>query len=120
MGGGVDIVTGCILGAAFFLALGLVWYAAGQKRVLWKRKGGTRLRVLDTMVLDPRRRLVLVGRDHVQHLLLLGGPNDLVVETGVPVDRSSGMREPGFPETRPGDDRGRDFPVFGSPRDFRS
>lgn len=44
----------------------------------------TRLRVVETRVLDGRRRLVLVRRDTVEHLLVIGGESDLVVETGIP------------------------------------
>ncbi len=39
-----------------------------------------RLAVVDAVAIDSRRRLVLVRRDTVEHLLLLGGPSDLVVE----------------------------------------
>ncbi|WP_018185069.1 flagellar biosynthetic protein FliO [Kaistia granuli] len=42
-----------------------------------------RLAVLDALPLDPRRRLVLVRRDNVEHLILIGGPSDLVVEPGI-------------------------------------
>ena len=41
-----------------------------------------RLAVLDATAIDNRRRLVLVRRDDVEHLLLIGGNNDIVVETG--------------------------------------
>jgi flagellar protein FliO/FliZ len=42
-----------------------------------------RLAVVETMVVDSRRRLVLVRRDGTEHLLLIGGPHDLVVEQGI-------------------------------------
>jgi flagellar protein FliO/FliZ len=42
-----------------------------------------RLSVIETMALDGRRRLVLVRRDDCEHLLLIGGPNDMVVEQGI-------------------------------------
>ncbi|MBL8570063.1 MAG: flagellar biosynthetic protein FliO [Phreatobacter sp.] len=51
-----------------------------------------RLAVLDYADVDQRRKLVLIRRDNVEHLLLLGGPTDVVVETaivrGVPVQAS--------------------------------
>lgn len=40
----------------------------------------TRLQVLDQVPVDARRRLVLIRRDNVEHLLLIGGPQDLVIE----------------------------------------
>lgn len=42
-----------------------------------------RLAVVDAMSVDGRRRLVLVRRDNVEHLILIGGPSDLVVEQAI-------------------------------------
>ncbi len=42
-----------------------------------------RLAVLESAAVDGRRRLVLIRRDNVEHLLMIGGPTDLVVETNV-------------------------------------
>ena len=42
-----------------------------------------RLEVMDHASIDGRRRLVLVRRDNVEHLIMIGGPVDLVVETGI-------------------------------------
>jgi hypothetical protein len=55
-----------------------------------------RLAVLDYADVDQRRKLVLIRRDNVEHLLLLGGPTDVVVETsivrGAPV-QAAALRE---------------------------
>ncbi|MCF3642416.1 flagellar biosynthetic protein FliO [Rhizobium sp. TRM95111] len=42
-----------------------------------------RLAVLDAAAIDTRRRLVLVRRDDVEHLLMIGGPSDIVVESRI-------------------------------------
>jgi hypothetical protein len=42
-----------------------------------------RLAVIDAMAVDGRRRLVLVRRDNIEHLLLIGGPTDVVVEQAI-------------------------------------
>lgn len=42
-----------------------------------------RLAVVEVTPIDARRRLVLVQRDGVEHLLLLGAERDLVVEAGI-------------------------------------
>lgn len=47
-----------------------------------------RLAVVDTLALDQKRQLVIVRRDDVEHLILTGGPQDLVVETGIPVEEA--------------------------------
>src|SRR5690606_22841728 len=56
-----------------------------------------RLAIVEVLPLDARRRLVLVRRDGVEHLILTGATADLVVETGIrpsvaPV--SSGTSQP--------------------------
>ncbi len=65
--------------------------------VLWlvRRRGGSspfirggknrqpRLQVLDATAVDARRRLVLVRRDNVEHLVMIGGPTDVVIESGI-------------------------------------
>src|SRR6516165_4641758 len=39
-----------------------------------------RLAVVDAAAVDGRRRLVLIRRDNVEHLLMIGGGADIVVE----------------------------------------
>src|SRR5215470_14569348 len=42
-----------------------------------------RLAFIERAYLDGGRKLLLVRRDDVEHLILIGGPIDLVVETGI-------------------------------------
>jgi len=42
-----------------------------------------RLSVSEQFNLDNRRRLILVRRDNVEHLIMTGGPVDVVIETGI-------------------------------------
>ena len=42
-----------------------------------------RLAVVEHASVDGRRRLVLVRRDDVEHLIMTGGPVDVVIETGI-------------------------------------
>lgn len=42
-----------------------------------------RLALLESATIDARRRLVLIRRDNVEHLLLVGGPTDVVVEPNI-------------------------------------
>jgi flagellar protein FliO/FliZ len=42
-----------------------------------------RLEVVDQANVDGRRRLVLIRRDDVEHLIMTGGPVDVVIETGI-------------------------------------
>lgn len=42
-----------------------------------------RLGIVDIYDLDRQRQLVLLRRDNIEHLLMIGGPNDVVVETNI-------------------------------------
>ena len=42
-----------------------------------------RLAVVEQASVDNRRRLLLVRRDGVEHLIMTGGPVDVVIETGI-------------------------------------
>ncbi|MEQ8298522.1 MAG: flagellar biosynthetic protein FliO [Nitratireductor sp.] len=47
------------------------------------RNRKARLAVMDATAIDTRRRLVLVRRDDVEHLILIGGTSDIVVEQDI-------------------------------------
>lgn len=79
--------------AALAAVLGLIAAIAwGAKRygvagiAAGARLGGRerRLRIVEILPLDARRRLVLIRRDGVEHLILTGPGSDLVIETGTP------------------------------------
>lgn len=42
-----------------------------------------RLSVTEVKVVDAKHRLILIRRDDREHLILLGGERDLVIETGI-------------------------------------
>jgi flagellar protein FliO/FliZ len=42
-----------------------------------------RLDVVEHTSLDGRRRLVLIRRDNIEHLIMTGGPVDVVIETNI-------------------------------------
>lgn len=81
------LVLGLIMGTLWALrrfgVAGMVPRAPGQRR---------RLIVVESLSLDARRRLVLVRRDETEHLLLLGGNGDVVVEQGI-APRPAGSQE---------------------------
>jgi hypothetical protein len=51
--------------------------------LLFRPKGERRLEVVDQANVDSRRKLVLIRRDGVEHLVMTGGPVDVVIETGI-------------------------------------
>jgi len=42
-----------------------------------------RLGVVETASVDARRKLLLVRRDEVEHLVMIGGPVDMLIETSI-------------------------------------
>jgi flagellar protein FliO/FliZ len=79
----------------FFIAFVIVLALIGVAAWLVRRFAGSslgsgsnrgrmpRLAVIDAAAVDGRRRLVLVRRDNVEHLLMIGGPTDVVVEPNI-------------------------------------
>jgi flagellar protein FliO/FliZ len=106
-----DIVR--MIGAlVFVLALiGLVAWLMRRFGPAMRLGRAGRLGLVETIALDSRRRLVLVRRDKVEHLLMIGGAGDLVIESGInttdpraPVPVHRGRAEPSFASHLPGDD----------------
>jgi len=56
------------------------WFA----QVIPVRAGKKRIAVVDMAVVDAKRRLILVRRDDMEHLLLIGANSETVVESGIP------------------------------------
>lgn len=67
------------------LVLGGVWALRKFGLAGMVARPGTRRRlaVVEAVAVDGRRRLVLLRRDDREHLLLVGGGTDLVVESGI-------------------------------------
>lgn len=126
--------SGYVIGALALLAallLGVLLWRALRRRIHGRH--GQRLDITEYYEVDQDRRLVLVRRDGVEHLLLIGGANDLVIEANIggaarglpasedmgtepmlraparpPAPPAPGFGERRFPPMRPGEPPGRD------------
>src|SRR5499433_1667450 len=97
---GLIVVIGLL--AAFF------W---GLRRFGGERLGSSaargrqpRLAVIDAATVDGRRRLVLIRRDNIEHLLIIGGPTDVVIEPNIVRSASARdvpARQPAAADTLP-------------------
>jgi flagellar protein FliO/FliZ len=108
---GVDMPLAVRFLLAFIVVLAVIGVAAWAVRRLGSARTGhsvrgrlPRLGVIDCAAVDSRRRLVLVRRDNVEHLVMIGGPADVVVEANIakegPVSRGSNvMSDPELAET---------------------
>jgi len=48
-----------------------------------RRNSDKRLSVVEVIPIDGRRRLILIRRDNVEHLVMLGPTTETVIETGI-------------------------------------
>lgn len=96
---------------AIVIVLGLIAAAAwAVRRFASDRLGGhghrgrmPRLAVIDAAPVDNRRKLVLIRRDNIEHLIMIGGPSDIVIEPNIvrvqPMPREQAPRPPAGFET---------------------
>jgi flagellar protein FliO/FliZ len=74
---------------ALLFVLGLIGGAAllarrfGLAPAVRPQSGRRRLAVIESLAVDGKRRLLLVRRDNVEHLLILGPSTETVVERGI-------------------------------------
>src|SRR5262249_54017554 len=85
----VPLVAQLIIGVVIVPGLGgaIAWVIKrpGRRRLGDRVTRGQRpdVAVVDAAVVDERRRLILVRRDNTEHLMMIGGPNDLVIEANI-------------------------------------
>ena len=73
-----------------------------------------RLAVLEAIAIDQRRRLVLLRRDNTEHLVMIGGAGDVVIEQGIqPMRRQSYDPRQAMPIDGGGVDQGQSGAGFG-------
>lgn len=75
------VLAAALVGGALFLR----GYLTGTSPTagLFGPKPERRLEIMEQSALDGRRRLVLIRRDNIEHLIMTGGPVDVVIETGI-------------------------------------
>lgn len=86
---------GTSLPVRFFIAFVVVFALIGLTAWLVRRFGSgalggagargraPRLAVIEAGAVDGRRKLVLIRRDNIEHLIMIGGPTDIVVEANI-------------------------------------
>ena len=76
----MGFLAACGIAALVVLAILYRLVFAHRLRVPGGRTRQPRLGLVDAFSLDGQRQLVLVRRDNVEHLVMIGGPNDVLVE----------------------------------------
>lgn len=89
----LDLLLRFVVALAVVLALimGAAWLArrytvAGRLASLGGKR--RRLSIVEALAVDGRNRLVLVRRDEIEHLVMLGPSGGLVVESGIQAQAS--------------------------------
>ncbi len=105
-------------GLALIFVLGLIgacsWF--GKRMGLTARISGSpglnRLSVIEVQAVDAKRKLVLIRRDAVEHLILLNGERDLLIESGI--DSGVSIKENVPPASRSPAGLSRILPFIGN------
>ena len=79
----IGFLAACGIAALILLAILYRLAFAQRLRVPGGRTRQPRLGLVDAFSLDGQRQLVLVRRDNVEHLVMIGGPNDVLVESQI-------------------------------------
>ena len=79
----MGFLAACGIAALILLAILYRLVFAHRLRVPGGRTRQPRLGLVDAFSLDGQRQLVLVRRDNVEHLVMIGGPNDVLVESQI-------------------------------------
>jgi flagellar protein FliO/FliZ len=79
----IGFLLACAIAALIVLAVFYRLAFAQRLRVPGGRTRQPRLGLVDAFSLDGQRQLVLVRRDNVEHLIMIGGPNDVLLESQI-------------------------------------
>lgn len=83
-GGAVQFLP--IVAGLVILLVFIIWLfrkIAGRSSPHSAKSDEARLSITDSARVDESRYLVLVKRDDLEHLIMIGGPSDIVIETGI-------------------------------------
>jgi hypothetical protein len=87
-------ISFAIVIALIVVAAALYRWATRARGRLGRQSRLPRLAVVDSAAIDDRRNLVIIRRDNVEHLLLIGGTTDLLVEANISQIAVQPAREP--------------------------
>ena len=112
----MQVIVAALVVLVLLIIVLMVWRALSP-RVAGRR--GQRLGISEYFEIDKTRRLVLIRRDDREHLLLIGGPQDVVIEQGIEIAPPAAAYAPRVAAESPPPGGGRPAPrppVFGDRR----
>ncbi len=96
--------------AGVFVVFAVIKRMTAGTYVTKQHDAAPRLTVTDAAAVDSQRRLVLVRRDDVEHLILIGGPSDIVIEQNISRHKNK-QQEQAAPRVRQQEERTDFAPV---------
>jgi hypothetical protein len=88
----MQVIVAALVALVIVLVLIALWRAISPRM---SGRRGQRLGISEYHEIDKSRRLVLIRRDNVEHLLMIGGPQDVVVESGITASGIAASYAPG-------------------------
>jgi len=80
--------------AVLVVATAIIWRRATHGKQLTplfaSKQARRRLGVIEQISVDARRTLLLIRRDDVEHLVMTGGPVDVIIESNIGAPRALG------------------------------
>ncbi len=73
----LGIVIGLILLCAVFLR------RIKSANLYFSRNNNRRIEIIDNISIDAKRRLILIKRDDIEHLVILGATSDILIEQNI-------------------------------------
>ncbi len=78
------VIVSLVVAAAAVLLYAIYRLLFGRRlRMANSRTRQPRLGIVDAFDVDRQRQLVLIRRDNVEHLVMIGGPNDVLIESAI-------------------------------------
>lgn len=100
--------------AGVFIVFAVIKRMSAGTYVTKNQNAAPRLTVTDAAAIDSQRRLVLVRRDDVEHLLLIGGLSDIVIEQNITRNKTTQQTQQA-PRTPQLEERASIAPVAAAP-----
>lgn len=107
---GLTIVLGLILGLSYLLKR--MGFGDGLRSTLGRKR---RLATIEAVMLDARHKAVLLRRDDVEHLVLIGPNTSQVIETDIPPVPPAAVTTTAPPNVPSSDAPSRDAPASDAP-----
>jgi hypothetical protein len=95
----MQVIVAAISVLALLLLVLLTWRALSPRM---SGRRGQRLGISEYHEIDKSRRLLLVRRDNVEHLILIGGGQDLLIEPGITPATIAAAHTPSAVKPEPG------------------